>query len=120
MEDEQRKLRRICNTQSIPVFQLSRVGSVQDGLLRKREERYTLRMIRALLPLLREHIRKDDLLRIHGSDTLVQVVNADKSGAELIATRLKQAIESQHIRLGKRMMATPQVRYHTVSFTEKD
>ena len=77
-------------------------------------------MIRALLPLLREHIRKDDLLSIHGSDTLVLVINADKSGAELIATRLKQAIESRHIRLGKSMMVTPQVRYHTVSFVEKN
>ena len=120
VEDEQRKLRRICNTQSIIVFQLSRAGSVQDGLLRKREERYTLRMIRALLPLLREHIRKDDLLSIHGSDTLVLVINADMSGAELIATRLKQAIESRHIRLGRSMMATPQVQYHTVSFVERD
>ena len=120
VEDEQRKLRRICNTQCIIVFQLSRAGSVQDGLLRKRDERHTLRMLRSLLPLLREHIRKDDLLSIHGSDTLVLVINTDKSGAELIAARLKQVIESRHIRSGKRTTATPQVRYHIVSFAEKD
>ena len=118
VEDEDRKLRRICNTQSVIVFQIAREGIEQDGLLRKREERYTLRMTRSLLPLLHQHIRKDDLLSIHGSDTLVMVLNAEKGAAGLIAMRLKQAIESQRVSLGKRLTASPQVRYHVVSFAE--
>jgi hypothetical protein len=119
VEDEQRKLRRICNTQSVIVFQLSRAGGVQDSLLRKREERHTLSMIRMLLPLLRKHIRRDDLLSIHGSNTLVLVLNTEKNGAGLIALRLKHLMESQHILLGRRMMATPHVEYHIVSFAEE-
>ena len=86
--------------------------------MRKREERYTLRMTRSLLPLLHQHIRKDDLLSIHGSDMLVMVLNAEKGAAGLIAMRLKQAIESQRVSLGKRLTASPQVRYHVVSFAE--
>jgi Glycosyl transferase family 2 len=118
VEDEQRKLRRICNTQSVIVFQLALTGSPRDSLLRKRQERDTLRMIRSLLPLLRKYIRKDDLLSIHGSDTLVLVLNAEKSGAELIAMRLKYAMEYQDIPLGRNKTATPQVQYHVVSFAE--
>ncbi len=119
IEDEQRKLRRICNTQSVIVFQLMRAGSARAGLLRKGDEHETLRMLRSFLPLLRKHIRKDDLLSIHGSDTLVFVLNSEESGAELIAMRLKYVMESQNDSPGKRGMATPQVRYHVVSFAEQ-
>ena len=119
VEDEKRKLRRICNTQSVIVFQISRAGIEQDALSRKREERSTLRMTRALLPLLRQHVRQNDLLSIHGNDMLVLVLNAEKSGALLIATRLQHIMESQHIAPGKRMTETPQVRYHVVSFADE-
>jgi poly-beta-1,6-N-acetyl-D-glucosamine synthase len=119
VEDEQRKLRRIYNTQSVIVFQLSRAGSVQDSLLRKREERYTQRMIRSLLPLLRKNIRKDDLLSMHGGNTLVLVLNTEENGAGLIALRLKHLMETQRILMGKRKMTNPHVEYHIVSFAEK-
>ncbi len=119
VEDEQRKLRRICATQSVIVFQLACTGIARDALLRKRKERDTLHMLRAILPLLRKRLRKDDLLSIHGADTLVLVLNTEQSGAELIAVRLKQVIESQHIVLGKSKIAIPLVRYHVVSFAEE-
>jgi hypothetical protein len=37
----------------------------------------------------------------------------------MIAARLKRVIESQSIPLGKGKTATPQVRYHAVSFAEE-
>lgn len=119
IEDEQRKLRRICNTQSVVVFQVTRVGGEQDGLLRKREDGNSLRILRTLVPILRTYIRKDDLLSIHGNDTLLVLLNAEASGAELLGMRLKHIMESQQIPLGKGLMAVPQVRYHATSFAEK-
>jgi biofilm PGA synthesis N-glycosyltransferase PgaC len=119
VEDEQRKLRRICSTQSVIVFQLALPGSSRDTLSRKRYERATLHALRSLLPLLRQYIRKDDLLSIHGSDTLVLVLNAEKNGAELIATRLKCVIETWNTATGKGRKSVPRVRYHVVSFAEE-
>lgn len=119
IEDEQRKLRRICNTQSVIVFQVARVGGEQDGLLRKREAGYTLHMLRSLLPVLRRYVRKDDLLSIHGNDTLLLLLNAESNGAALIALRLKSIMEAQQIPLGKGLIGVPQIRYHVASFAEE-
>ena len=118
VEDEQRKLRRICTTQSVIVFQLALSGNARDNILRRREARETRRMIRLLMPSLRKRLRKDDLLSVHGSDTLVLVINAEKTGADLIAVRLKQIMEAQRISLRKNKTTTPQIRYHVVSFAE--
>lgn len=118
LEDEQRKLRRICNTQSVIVFHLKREGADESDFQREREERIMIQVMHKLLPLLHRHVRKDDLLSLNGADTLVAVLNAERSGAELIALRLKQAIEEQHVSLGKKGNARLLVRYHAVSFGE--
>jgi len=118
LEDEQRKLRRICNTQSVIVFHLKREGADEGDFQREREERSMIQVTRKLLPLLRRHMRRDDLLSLNGADTLVAVLNAERSGAELIALRLKQVIEEQHVSIGKEGSPRLLVRYHAVSFGE--
>lgn len=119
VEDEQRKLRRIYSTQSVIIFQLALPDSSRDSLSHKRYERATLHALRSLIPLLRQYIRKDDLLSIHGSDTLVLVLSAEKNGAEIIATRLKCVMETWNSAKGKGRKVAPRVRYHVVSFAEE-
>jgi poly-beta-1,6-N-acetyl-D-glucosamine synthase len=118
LEDEQRKLRRICNTQSVIVFQVSREGSDDSTLSRKQEERITLRLLRKMLPLLRHYLRRDDLLSINGSNTLVALLNANRAGAESIALRLKRIIESQPASLARNQSIRLKVTFHAVSFGE--
>jgi len=119
LEDEQRKLRRICNTQSVIVFHLNLLRSSQDDFQREREERLVMQAMRKLLPLLRRYMRKDDLLSLNGANTLVAVLNAERNGAELIATRLKQVFEAQYIPLSKKRLARLLVTSHAVSFAQE-
>lgn len=116
LENEQRKLRRICNTQSVIVFHITREEA--DKSHPEREELLTMQMIRKLLPTLRRYVRKDDLLSLNGTDMLVAVLNAEQSGAELIAQRLKNVMESRLVSLGKKGYGRLVVRYHAVVFGE--
>ncbi len=118
IEDEQRKLRRICNTQSVIVFRISRQPHERTDYSPARELQLTRRMLCALIPLMRTSIRRNDLLSIHGSDTLVVLLNAERNEAELIGLRLKQLIENQKIPLRRHTMTHPAVQYHAVSFAE--
>lgn len=116
LEDEQRKLRRLCNTQSVIVFHLARADADESAFQREYEERVTLRVTRKLLPLLRQYIRQEDALSLNSANTLVAVLNADRQGAELTALRLKHIIASQHFPLGKHGSTRLLVSYHAVSF----
>lgn len=116
LEDEQRKLRRICNTQSVIVFHLARADADESDFQREYEERVTLRVTRKLLPLLRHYIRQEDALSLNGANTLVAVLNSDRQGAELTALRLKHIIASQQFSLGKQGSTRLLVNYHAVSF----
>jgi len=118
VEDEQRKLRRICSTESVIAFHAVWEQAAGSDT-QQRYARHTFQALRSLLPLLRKHLRKDDLLSIHGTNMLVAVLHAEKSGAELIALRLKAVIESQEIPLGKGLTSSLQVRYHAASFAEE-
>jgi poly-beta-1,6-N-acetyl-D-glucosamine synthase len=118
VEDERRKLRRICNTQSVIVFRVSRAQSDRSNELPAREQRLTRRMLRALVPLVRKYIRKNDLLSVHGNDTLVVLLNAERNEAEIIGMRLQQIIESQQISWRRHTIAHPAAQYHAVSFAE--
>ncbi len=118
IEDEQRKLRRICNTQSVIVF---RVSLAQDDLsnhLPVYEQRLIRRLLRVLIPELRTSIRRNDLLSIHGNDTLVVLLNAERHEADLIGLRLQHIIEYQHITLRGNRIAHALAQYHAVSFAE--
>jgi hypothetical protein len=119
LEDEQRKLRRICSTQSVIVFHLSLQRNGENNLQREREERLIMQTMRKFLPLQRSYIRKDDLLSLHGANTLVAVLNAERNGVELIATRLKQMIEAQDLLLSKQRHARLLVNFHGVSFAQE-
>ncbi len=114
LEDEQRKLRRICNTQSVIVFQINR----QAGDGNEMEKRGTLRLLRKLLPVLRRYVRKDDHLSINGHNTLVALLNADQDGAQLIAQRLKRVIENQPVTTARNEHLRLKVSFHAVSFGE--
>ena len=116
LEDEQRKLRRICTTQSVIVFHITRANADESDFQREYEERIMLRIMRNLLPVLRHNIRREDALSLNGANTLVAVLNADRSGAELMALRLKHIIASQHSLLGKYSSERLLVNYHAVSF----
>lgn len=118
LEDEQRKLRRICNTQSVIVFQLSQQESDAGDLSHRQEERSTLRLLRKLLPVLRHYVRKDDHLSINGHNTLVALLNADQEEAKLIALRLKRVIESQLATAVSNQHMRLKVSFHAVSFGE--
>ncbi|HEU0002837.1 MAG TPA: glycosyltransferase [Ktedonobacteraceae bacterium] len=118
VEDEQRKLRRICNTQSVIVLRISHARPTQSHYLPARERQVTRRMLSALIPTLRQSIRKNDLLSIHGSDTLVVLLNAERKEAELIGLRLQHVIEMQQISQKTGAIAHPEVQYHAVSFAE--
>ena len=114
LEDTERKLRRISKTQSVIVFHIQREGG---KLLDPRVERTIHTLLQKTLPTLRKFIRRDDLLSVHGMHTLVAVLHAEQGGADFVAQRLKDLLEttmksysSQHVEL--------QVRYHTVSFGE--
>lgn len=116
LEDERRKLRRICTTQSVIVFHITRAGADESDFQREYEERVMLRIMRKLLPVLRCYVRREDALSLNGANTLVAVLNADRQGAELMALRLKHIIASQHSLLGKHSSERLLVNYHAVSF----
>ncbi len=116
LEDEQRKLRRICNTQSVIVFHLVRADADENDFEREYEERVTMSIVRKLLPLLRKYVRAEDILSQNGGHTLVAVLNADRKGAELTALRLKHIIASQRIPFGKHGSTRLLVSFHAVSF----
>ena len=118
LEDAQCKLRRICNTQSVIVFHISRESADETYFQREYEERLNLQMSRKLLPILRKYIRRDDLLNLNGGETLVAVLNAERSDAEQIALRLKKVMEEQRVPLGRKQVARPIVGYHAVSFAQ--
>ena len=118
IEDEQRKLRRICNTQSVIVFRISRSRTDRSNELPAREQQLTRRMLSSLIPLLRPYIRKNDLLSIHGNDMLVVLLNSERHEAELIGLRLQQIIENQPLPMRKHAFAHSTAQYHAVSFAE--
>ncbi|HEY6541886.1 MAG TPA: glycosyltransferase [Ktedonobacteraceae bacterium] len=118
IEDEQRKLRRICNTQSVIVFRASRAGVDSSNHLPVHEQQLTRRTLRALLPDLHTFIRRNDLLSIHGNDTLVVLLNAERHEAELIGLRLQHVIENRQIALRGGSTAHLVAQYHAVSFAE--
>jgi len=118
VEDEKRKLRRICNTESVIVLRISRGEVEQVDYRPRREQQLTRQMLCKLTPVLRKYVRKNDALSIHGNNLLVVLLNAERHEAGLIGLRLQQVIEKQHIVLRKGEIAHPAAQYHAVSFAE--
>ncbi len=112
LEDSERKLRRISKTQSIIVFHVQREG---NKLIDMQVEHVIHALLQKLLPALRKYMRRDDLLSVHGMNTIVAVLNAEQGGAEFVARRLKTIIETQIAEHGEHSTHI-QVRYRAISF----
>jgi hypothetical protein len=103
LEAGQRKMRRICNAQSVIVFRLILEGALGNDVHREREDREATEAARKLLPELRAKIRKEDKLSINGPGIMTAVIRAEQQGAEIVAHRIKQAVEATtSLRIGGR------------------
>lgn len=118
LEADQRKLRRICNTQSVIVFRLMVEGKEKADIYHEREDRQATEAARKLLPLLRASLRKDDRIAINGSGIVTAVIRADQAGATVVASRLQQLAENTTIRLGGREIHVS-VTYSSLTFTPR-
>jgi nucleoid DNA-binding protein len=115
-----RRVRRICHAQSVIVFRVRSESAEWDDANREREEREATEAVRKLLPHLRSKIRKEDVLSINGPGVFTAVIRAEQKGAEIVATRLKQAIEEAPVRVGARGRAIKlTVAYSTLTFASR-
>src|SRR6266700_774787 len=102
LEAGQRKVRRICNAQSVIVFRLMLEGADGGDVNREREDREATEAARKLLPALRAKIRKDDMLSANGPGIITAVIRAEQSGAEIVAQRIKNIVEATTVHVGMR------------------
>ena len=102
LEQGEFKMRRICNAQSVIVFRLLLEGAQHNDVQREREDREANEVARKLIPILKSKIRKEDMLSINGPGIITAVIRAEQHGAELVAQRIKQVVESTPMRVGAR------------------
>ena len=105
LEAGERKVRRICNAQSVIVFRFILAGAQGTDLHREREDREATEVARKLLPYLRSRIRKEDSLSVNGPGIMTAVIRAEQHGAEIVARRIKAAVEAAPVRVGVRKTA---------------
>ncbi len=96
------KVRRICNAQSVIVFRFMLGDAEEYDVNPERKDREATEAARKLLPLLRSKIRKEDRLSINGPGIMTAVIRAEQYGAELVATRIQEAVQAASVRLGVR------------------
>ncbi len=102
LEAGQRKMRRICNAQSVLVLRFTLEGASGNDTVREREDREAAEAARKLLPLLRTCVRKEDKLSLNGAGIMTAVLRAEPHGAEIVAQRLKKVVEVTPVRVGVR------------------
>ena len=102
LEAGKQKVRRICNVQSVIVFRLMLEDDEKYDVNPERKEREATVIARKLLPVLRTKIRKEDKLSISGSGILTAVIRAEQHGAELVAKRIRDTVQSTPVRIGMR------------------
>src|SRR6266702_1184074 len=102
LEEGEFKMLRICNAQRVIVFRLLLEGAKHNDVQREREDREANEAARKLLPILRNEIRKEDKLSINGPGIMTAVIRAEQQGAELLAQRIKKAVEAAPVRVGSR------------------
>lgn len=119
LEAGQRKMRRICNAQSVIVFRLILEGALGNDVHREREDREATEAARKLLPELRTKIRKEDKLSINGPGIITAVIRAEQQGAEIVAHRITQAVEANiSMRIGGREVKVTAA-YSSLTFSSK-
>jgi hypothetical protein len=120
LEAGQRKMRRICNAQSVIVFRLILEGAHGDDVNREREEREATEAARKLLSSLRAKIRKEDKLSVNGPGIVTAVIRAEQQGAEIVAQRIKKVVEASTVRVGGRGREVKvTVAYSSLTFASK-
>ena len=120
LEAGERKVRRICNAQSVIVFRFILEGAKGNDIHREREDREATEAARKLLPYLRTKIRKEDKLSVNGPGIMTAVIRAEQHGAELVAQRIKKAVESTTVRVGARGREVKvTVAYSSLTFASK-
>ena len=120
LEAGHRKVRRICNAQSVIVFRFIIEGAKNNDINREREEHEATEVARKLLPLLRTRIRKEDNLSINGPGVMTAVIRAEQQGAEIVAQRIKTAVESSTVRVGTRGREVKvTIAYSSLTFASK-
>ena len=102
LEAGSRKVRRICNAQSVIVFRLIIEGAQGNDVNREREDREATEAARKLLPILRAKIRKEDKLSVNGPGIMTAVIRAEQHGADIVAQRIKKVVEATSVRVGVR------------------
>ncbi len=113
-------MRRICNAQSVIVFRFILEGAKGTDIHREREDRQATEAARKLLPYLRSKIRKEDMLSVNGPGIMTAVIRAEQHGAELVAQRIKNAVEGSTVRVGVRNREVKvMVAYSTLTFASK-
>jgi hypothetical protein len=120
LEAGQRKVRRICNAQSVIVFRFILEGAQGNDVNREREDREATEVARKLLPYLRTKIRKEDMLSINGPGIMTAVIRAEQQGAEIVALRIKALVEASPVRVGPRnALVKVTVAYSSLTFPSK-
>ena len=120
LEAGQRKVRRICNAQSVIVFRFIIEGAKHNDINREREEHEATEAARKLLPSLRTKVRKEDNLSINGPGVMTAVIRAEQQGAEIVAQRIKAAVESSVVRVGTRGREVKvTIAYSSLTFASK-
>lgn len=120
LEAGQRKVRRICNAQSVIVFRFIIEGSKLNDMQREREEHEATEAARKLLPYLRTRVRKEDKLSINGPGIMTAVIRAEQQGAEIVAQRIKAAVEATNVRVGARGREVKvMIAYSSLTFASK-
>ena len=102
LEAGKHKVRRICNAQSVIVFRYILEGAEGYDVNPERQDREATEAARKLLPMLRTRIRKEDKLSINGPGIMTAVIRAEQHGAELVATRIQEAVQAAPVRIGLR------------------
>ncbi|HET7640577.1 MAG TPA: glycosyltransferase family 2 protein, partial [Ktedonobacteraceae bacterium] len=120
LEAGQRKVRRICNAQSVIVFRFIIEGAQNNDFNREREEREATEAARKLLPYLRTKVHKEDNLSINGPGVMTAVIRAEQQGAEIVAQRIKAVVESSTVRVGTRGREVKvTIAYSSLTFASK-
>jgi biofilm PGA synthesis N-glycosyltransferase PgaC len=120
LEAGQRKVRRICNAQSVIVFRFIIEGAKHNDINREREEHEATEAARKLLPSLRSKVRREDNLSINGPGVMTAVIRAEQQGAEIVAQRIKTVVESSTVRVGTRGREVKvTIAYSSLTFASK-
>jgi hypothetical protein len=108
------------NAQSVIVFRFIIEGAKHNDINREREEHEATEAARKLLPYLHTKVRKEDNLSINGPGVMTAVIRAEQQGAEIVAQRIKAAVESSTIRVGARGREVKvTIAYSSLTFASK-